>query len=56
MNKKSYGIYMFLCLFTIKVNGGAYEVCTSPNIRYLENQFQHVLQLAPGNESFGTRN
>ena len=41
--------------FTIKLNGGTYKVCTPPNMRRLENYFQHVLQLAPGSEAFGTR-
>ena len=34
--------------FTIKGNGGAYEVCLPPNIRPLENLSQHILQLDPG--------
>ena len=42
INSKSYVKHMLLN-FTIKLNGGAYQVCTSPNMRRLENYFQHVL-------------
>ena len=40
--------------FTIKLNGGAYEVYTAPNMRGLENWSQFVLQLASSREAFGT--
>ena len=38
--------------FTIKVNIGVYEVCTSPKMRNFENSFQHVFRLTPGSEAF----
>ena len=39
--------------FTIKGNRGVYKVCASPNMRHLENYFQHVIQLVPGRKYFG---
>ena len=46
-----------ICLsgFTIRGNGGAYEVCTYPNTRTLENEPQRFLQLDPGSKAFGMR-
>ena len=41
--------------FTIKGNGGVYKVCASPNMRHLENYFQHVIRLAHERKYFGTR-
>ena len=44
----------YLSDFTIKGNGGVYKVCASPNMRHLENYFQHVIQLAHGRKYLGT--
>ena len=44
----------YLSGFNIKGNGGAYKVCTAPNMICSENYFKHVLQLYRGSKTFGT--